>query len=72
MQQADNPPLSLADLETLDYLYVIDETKTARLSDLPTYEVVIARNSPTTLEELPLTTDWVKVYRYVFRRENHE
>lgn len=72
LQQADNPPLSLADLETLDYLYVIDETKTARLSDLPTYEVVIARNSTTTLEELPLTTDWVKVYRYVFRRENHE
>lgn len=72
LEQAVNPPLSLADLENLDYLYVIDETKTANLNDIPTYEVVIARNSPTTLEELPVDADWVRVYRYTFGREKHE
>lgn len=72
LEQAANPPLSLAELENLDYLYVIDETKTANLNDIPTYEVVIARNSPTTLEELPVNADWVRVYRYAFGRENHE
>lgn len=72
LEQQPAQILPLADLAKLDYLYVIDETKQIDLFNVPTYEIVIARNATSSVELVPTSLDWVDIYRFNLRGKNYE